>query len=287
MDLNGECAAYDVLADINYFPANGKVITTEEWKPRYLGVSDDFTRKMTICDIRGMEDQFGLDRNGFKFVKLPSKHRSTEDDETIKTQWYPEVAEVIEKLTGASTVHIFNHCIRQCNEPVSKGKLDPLGRWLAAASGHPHVDYAARPEDIRGTLEELKFPADIARRFETSSRSAFVNAWRPIKTVRRDPLAVADASTVPGLDYQIRARQFRPSGVRSANYVMSHGATEDRHAWYYMHEMQPDELVVFRNYDTKRDVPGWRCPHTAFEIAGTEDQPVRESIEIRAVCFWD
>lgn len=98
MDLNGKCAAYDVLADINYFPANGKVITTEEWKPRFLGLSDDYTRKMTIRDIRGMEDQFGLDRNGFKFVKLPSKHRSTEDDETIKTQWYPEVAEVIKEL---------------------------------------------------------------------------------------------------------------------------------------------------------------------------------------------
>lgn len=98
MDLNGKCAAYDVLADINYFPATGKVITTEEWTPRYLGVSDDYTRKMTVRDVRGMEDQFELDRNGFKFVKLPSKRRSTEDDETIKTQWYREVAEVIKEL---------------------------------------------------------------------------------------------------------------------------------------------------------------------------------------------
>lgn len=170
---------------------------------------------------------------------------------------------------------------------MSKGKLDPSGRWLAAASGHPHVDYTARPEDIQGTLEELKFPAEVARRFESWSRFAFVNAWRPTKTVQRDPLAVADASTVPGSDYQIRARQFKQSGVKSGNYVMSHGATEDRHSWYYMHEMQPDELVVFRNYDSKRDVPGWRCPHTAFQIPGTEDLPVRESIEIRAVCFWN
>lgn len=98
MDLNGKCAAYDVLADINYLPATGKVITTQEWKSRYLGVRDEFTRKMTIRDIRGMEDRFNLDRNGFKFVKLPSKHRSTEDDETIKKQWYPEVAAVIEQL---------------------------------------------------------------------------------------------------------------------------------------------------------------------------------------------
>lgn len=196
-------------------------------------------------------------------------------------------ADIVPPSTGASTVHVFNHCIRQCNEAVSKGKLDFSGRWLAAASGHPHVDYAARPEDIQGTLEELNFPAEIARRFGSSSRFAFVNAWRPLRTVRRDPLAVADASTVPGSDYQIRARQFRQSGVRSGNYVMSHGGRKDQHAWYYMHEMHPDELVVFRNYDTKRDVPGWRCPHTAFEIPGTEDLPVRESIEIRAACFWD
>ncbi|POS74955.1 hypothetical protein DHEL01_v206651 [Diaporthe helianthi] len=287
MDLNSKIATHDVVADINYFPATGKIISIEEWQPRYLGVNNESTRKMTIRNIRGMEDRFSLDENGFKFVKLPSTHRSTDDDETIKTQWYPEISEVIRHLTGASIVHIFNHCIRQCNEPVSKGKLDPSGRWIAAASGHPHVDYAARPEDIQGTLQELKFPAEVAARLGASSRFAFVNAWRPIKTVQRDPLAVADASTVPDSDYQIRARRFKPSGVRSGNYVLSHGSREDRHAWYYMHEMRPDEVVVFRNYDTKRNVPGWRCPHTAFQIPGTEDMPVRESIEIRAVCFWD
>ncbi|KAI3394641.1 hypothetical protein diail_2451 [Diaporthe ilicicola] len=287
MEVNGKRAAYDVIADMNYFPATGNVISTQEWKPRYLGVSNDFTRKVTIHDIRGMEDQFYLDKNGFKFLRLPSKHRNTDDDETIKSQWYPEVAEIIKELTGASTVHVFNHCIRHCKEPVSKGELDASGRWLAAASGHPHVDYAARPEDIRGTLEELKFPADVARRFGSSSRFAFVNAWRPLKTVQRDPLAVADASTVPDSDYQIRARQFKRSGVKSGNYVMSHSSKEDQHAWYYMREMQPDELVVFRNFDTKQDVPGWRCPHTAFETPGTDGMPPRESIEIRAACFWD
>jgi hypothetical protein len=98
MDLNGKTAAYDVLADINYFPANGKVISTEEWKPRYLGVSNDSTRKMTIRDIRGTEDKFSLDENGFEFVKLPSTQRSTEHDETIKAEWYPEVAQVIKDV---------------------------------------------------------------------------------------------------------------------------------------------------------------------------------------------
>lgn len=121
--------------------------------------------------------------------------------------------------------------------------------------------------------------------FDTSSRFCFLNIWRPLKTVVRDPLAVADAMTVLDEDYKLRERLF-PSGIRSGNYVMSHSGKEDRHEWYYMHEMKPHEVVVFKGYDTKQDLPGWRCPHTAFALPGTEGLPARESIEARAVCFW-
>lgn len=102
----------------------------------------------------------------------------------------------------------------------------------------------------------------------------------------RDPLAVADAETVPDGDYKLRERLFR-SGIRSGNYVMSHGSEEEQHKWYYMHEMQPNEVVVFKGYDTNQDLPGWRCPHTAFVIPGTEELPARESVEARIVCFWE
>lgn len=120
--------------------------------------------------------------------------------------------------------------------------------------------------------------------------------------VRRDPLAVANAATVPAADYRIRARVFRRTGVRSGNYVLSYGGDrqeEERkgddgleggqgnHQWYYMSAMRESEIVVFKGFDTKQDLPGWRCPHTAFVVEGTEALPPRESIEVRAVCFWD
>lgn len=59
------------------------------------------------------------------------------------------------------------------------------------------------------------------------------------------------------------------------------------HTWYYMSAMRENEMVVFKGFDTKQDLPGWRCPHTAFVLEGTEALPPRESIEVRAVCFWD
>lgn len=67
--------------------------------------------------------------------------------------------------------------------------------------------------------------------------------------------------------------------------MLSHGGGD--HQWYYMSAMREDEMVVLKGYDTKQDPPGWRCPHTAFVLEGTEALPPRESIEVRAVCFWD
>jgi hypothetical protein len=143
------------------------------------------------------------------------------------------------------------------------------------------------PFAIEGTRSELSLPEHISQLFDTASRFAFLGAWRPLKTVFKDPLAVCDATTVPASDYQVRLREFSRTGIKSANYVMSHAAEEQRHEWYYMSEMQPDELVVFKGYDTKQDMPGWRCPHSAFRLAGSEKQAPRESIEARIVCFWE
>jgi hypothetical protein len=188
--------------------------------------------------------------------------------------------------TGASTAYVFNHVIRAHSSPNDKGVQDSQGRWQDIPSGHPHVDYAGMPFAIAGTRAELNLPAHISRLFDTSSRFAFLGAWRPLKTITKDPLAVCDAATVPDSDYQVRLREFSRTGIKSANYVMSHAEEKQRHEWYYMSVMRSDELVVFKGFDTKQDVPGWRCPHTAFRLEGSEGEEPRESIEARVVCFW-
>jgi hypothetical protein len=53
-----------------------------------------------------------------------------------------------------------------------------------------------------------------------------------------------------------------------------------------MSQMQDDEVVVFREYDSEM-VGGWRCPHSAFQLEGTNGIKPRESIEVRLVCFWE
>ncbi|KAI4926692.1 hypothetical protein J4E85_006987 [Alternaria conjuncta] len=295
----------DVIANINYFPATGIPIPKSEWKVKYLDDKDEYTRPMLIRDVRKANKKFDLDTNGFTFVALPQKQRvgrhSSEED--VKREYYPELEEVVKNLTNASTVHIFNHVIRAHTSPSAKGIQDALGRWQDIPSGHPHVDYAGSASALSGTLSELSLPPHINDLFTTSTRYAFLNCWRPLKTVRRDPLAVCDASTVPESDYQVREREFSRTGNRSENFVLSCGALEGKkkedegvgmemgegkgHEWWYMSGMQPWEMVVFKGLDSKREERGWRCPHTAFRVGGSEGEEARESIEARVVAFWE
>lgn len=177
--------------------------------------------------------------------------------------------------------------MRAHTSPASKGVQDAQGRWQDIPAGHPHVDYADTPGAMLGTRAELSLPPSIDTLFDTTSRYAFLGMWRPLKAVRRDALAVCDAATVPDKDYQVRLREFSRTGIKSANYVMSHADEKEAHEWWYMSQMQPDDMVVFKGFDTKQDIPGWRCPHTAFRVKGSEKEEARESIEARVICFWD
>lgn len=94
----GTTSASNVLADINYVPATNRVIKTQEWKPRHLGVRDEYTRRMKIHNVRGMEGQFELHRNGFQFIRLSDKPRNVDEDNAIHIEYYPEIQEVIRAL---------------------------------------------------------------------------------------------------------------------------------------------------------------------------------------------
>ncbi len=58
------------------------------------------------------------------------------------------------------------------------------------------------------------------------------------------------------------------------------------HKWYYMHEQRPDEMLVFKTYDSDETAKANGVAHSAVVVEGTGDFPPSQSIEIRAfVCF--
>lgn len=66
-------------------------------------------KSVIIENLRGKENSVSLDTAGFQFYRYPSKHTTFVNDEEIQQEYYPESAELIKKVTGASRVELFDH----------------------------------------------------------------------------------------------------------------------------------------------------------------------------------
>lgn len=58
-------------------------------------------------------------------------------------------------------------------------------------------------------------------------------------------------------------------------------------SWYYKSNLSPEEVILIKCFDSKKDGRARRVPHTAFHIPGSEDKENRESIEVRALVFHE
>lgn len=68
---------------------------------------------ITLEDIRGKEDNYTLDRNGFQIVKEAAfgTSRDFEDDTWVIEEYEPRVKETIKQATGAERVEIFDFTV--------------------------------------------------------------------------------------------------------------------------------------------------------------------------------
>jgi hypothetical protein len=113
-------------------------------------------------------------------------------------------------------------------------------------------------------------------------RVQVINLWRPIRGPLRDaPLAVCDARSVaPG--------DLVPSDLVYRDRVgETYGVTfNPQHRWFYVPDMQPDEALLLKCYDSATDGRARFAPHTAFEDpTAPADVAPRESIELRTFVF--
>ena len=108
-----------------------------------------------------------------------------------------------------------------------------------------------------------------------------INLWRPIRGPLRDaPLAVCDATTVAFTD-------FVPSDLvyRDRTGEIYRVTYNPAHRWFYVPEMQADEAILIKCYDSAPDKARF-TPHSAFEDpTAPADMLPRESIELRTLVF--
>jgi hypothetical protein len=115
------------------------------------------------------------------------------------------------------------------------------------------------------------------------NRVAVVQVWRPIRgPVLSSPLAICDAQSVRPDDL-IPAERHHKDRVGEIYQL----AFNPQHRWFWFPEMQRDEALIFKCYDSEKDGRARFTAHASFDDPATPaNAPVRESIEVRTLAFW-
>lgn len=231
------------------------------------------THRVPVYDVRGIASDVSLDSEGFELLRHSSTVRDFYDDEEVRQVYYPEAERLIAKATGASRVFIFDHTVRRRVHGVDD-RAAGLPRQPAT---RVHVDHTARsgPQRVRDFL------GDEAEAL-LKGRVQVINLWRPIRGPLRDaPLAVCDAQSVAAADLVASDLVYRHRVGET--YAVTYNPS---HRWFYVPEMQPDEALLLKCFDSETDGRARFAPHTAFEDpTAPADVLPRESIEIRTLVF--
>jgi hypothetical protein len=124
------------------------------------------------------------------------------------------------------------------------------------------------------------------------TRWGIINVWRPTGgPILRDPLAVCDARSCDESDLrkvyaQLPSRGDRSQVSKGKGFEVFNVAHNPSHKWYYASKMTPEETLMIKCFDSKKDGRARRTPHTAFQTE-LDQGPPRQSIEVRCPVFWE
>ncbi|KAJ5953956.1 hypothetical protein N7501_008235 [Penicillium viridicatum] len=230
--------------------------------------------KVHVQDIRGQESTYTLDKNGFVYVshEMPGLDKVS-DEEHMKDAIIRKTEELVRNITGATRTVTFAHRVRCLTED---GSLLTSNR---APAHSVHSDFTTR-----GALHHLKrlVPDRQERNRLLANRVLIINVWRPLRTIQRDPLAVCDWNSVNIQDEGIATRFTLPNGWNE----LGRYAFSPRQRWYYLSGQQPNEPLMFTQFDSSKvDEGGFTVPHSAFVDPEYSDSAARESLEIKMFAF--
>lgn len=237
-------------------------------------------RDVRIADARSLAAPTSVHGEGFELWRAPSAVLNFQDPESIARTYYPECGELACAVTGGSSAIVFDHLLRKREAgrpPLTFGRSGDGSQ--PGSVGRVHNDYTDESGQRR-----LGLVLRDAERVASVRRYCVVNIWRSIKGPIVDtPLAVCDARTVLARD-MVASDVHYPD--RSGEiYLFAHS---DRHRWYYYPEMNCNEALVFKQYDSQVSGIARFTPHAAFDLPDIpSDAPLRESIEARCLVMFD
>ena len=177
---------------------------------------------------------------------------------------------IIKEATGVKDVFVFDHTVR-------RGSADSSRK----PAHHVHNDYTEKTAQSRA--QERIGVEQFAKL--KGRRMIQINVWRPlVDIVKRSPLAFCNAATVNQKDLLLSKIHFPDTDHVGEIYALRKAAEQK---WVYFSEMNHDEVVLIKGFDSVKDGVARFTPHTAFEYPDQDPNVgARASIEVRTFAFY-
>ena len=236
-------------------------------------------RDVRIHDGRAVLHDLSLDREGFVLARHESDICASSDLVAEADGYLASVGAMLKQMTGADLVLAQGKGLlkRHAERANIKGAIGP-SRWA-------HMDYTQdAAHKWVGWMEDWQ-----ERPLRQHSRFAILQTWRCVSPPPQDnTLVLCDASTIRDEDcipFDACVREpFDAPGNQFESQLCRYDAD---HRWYYFPNLTPDELIVFKAYDS--DHSRWaQALHNSADIPEiSEESAPRISIEARFFAFWN
>lgn len=243
-----------------------------------------------IHNARASTREFSVWANGFEKVHIRSSVSDWNDPKDIEKSHYQEISNWARDFTGCDKVLFFPAIVRNPDAALKSNDYAPIE--------FAHSDYTEQYVDmIRDTehpYHAILKPSMVRARLSAeqlidAKRVLTLQLWRNTGPQLMDhPLALCDATTVPRSQLSaFRVESYGGVEAQFDSFVMSPPAENVANDWYCYPEMEKDEVLLFRAFDSDcvtTGAPFW-TPHTAFRDPRSANSP-RSSIEMRAICIF-
>jgi hypothetical protein len=251
-----------------YIPSKGGGDSTEH-------VGNFVMHEVEIHNARRGKLSSSLDAEGFKLVSQDTAVEDFFDDAQIASVYHEEVRSLLIEETGAKRVEIFDDTRRSAS----------LDRQRDLQIREPadivHNDYTA-PSGVKRLRDYfVGVPGEAERLLQRPF--AIINVWRSIAgTIRNHTIVLCDATTV-GADDLIAVERRAEERIGELQVALHNPGQR----WYYYPDMQMDEALLIKTFDSETDGRARFTIHSSCEIPGAPvDTPSRESIETRCLVFF-
>ena len=274
-----------VHAKFGYISPNSKVNRRFVCPAREVNTGKYEEHEVVIHNARLAGENFSLETHGFQLVKHHTKVNDFYNLEQVNAIYPQEIKQLLLELTGGDLVLDLGTTLRSSQNP--RGTIQP-------AALEAHVDYnEASSKRLADRMLEQAGHSDFKY-----SRFMAINLWRVINDPPQDwPLALCDGRSV-GREDGIGNVMVRVDEIPDLETMLTMDIpNEDQlptaflflytphHRWFYFPNMTPDELLVFKLYDSE-ETGAWRVPHGSFHDTTYPDANSRESAEIRTVVYF-